>query len=109
MAVAPIFMSHGVQNKVLEAVAAGLPVVITTPVLEGLPVEVVAACRVADAAETFAGEILRLLDLTPEQRRATAARADVHAFDWRATLSGLEAIVRAAAQGAHQAEDARRG
>ena len=106
VAVAPIFMSHGVQNKVLEAVAAGLPVVITTPVLEGLPVGAVPACRVADAAETFAGEILRLLDLTPEQRRATAARADVHAFDWRATLSGLEAIIRAAAQGARTAADA---
>ncbi len=64
-------MSHGVQNKVLEAVAAGLPVVTTTPVLEGLPVRGVPACRVADAAETFAREILRLLDLTPEQRRAT--------------------------------------
>jgi hypothetical protein len=82
--------------------------VITTPVLEGLPAAAVPACRVADTPETFAGEILRQLDLTPEDRRASAARADVQAFDWGATLSGLEAIIRAAGQGAHQAEDVRR-
>jgi hypothetical protein len=92
-------MSHGVQNKVLEAVAAGLPVVTTTPVLEGLPSEVVPACSVADTAETFAREILRLLDLAPAERRALAARADVRSFDWDCTLSGLQAIVTEAAEG----------
>jgi len=97
VAVAPIFMSHGVQNKVLEAVAAGLPVVTTTPVLEGLPSEVVPACSIADTAETCAREILRLLDLAPAERRTLAARADIHALDWQSTLSALEAIVTAAA------------
>lgn len=99
VAVAPIFMSHGIQNKVLEAVAAGLPVVTTTPVLEGLPSEAIPACSVADTAEVFAREILRLLHLAPEQRRALAARADLRAVDWDTTLSGLQAIVTAAADG----------
>ena len=87
VAVAPLDMAHGVQNKVLEAVAAGLPVVTTPPVLEGLPSAVVPACSVADTAETFAQEILRLLDLAPAERRALAARADVRAVDWDSTLS----------------------
>jgi glycosyltransferase involved in cell wall biosynthesis len=99
VAVAPIFMSHGVQNKVLEAIAAGLPVVTTPPVLEGLPSAVVPACRVADTAKTFAQEILRLLDLAPAERRTLAARAEVGALDWDWTLSGLQAIVTAAAKG----------
>jgi glycosyltransferase involved in cell wall biosynthesis len=102
VAVAPIFMSHGVQNKVLEAVAAGLPVVTTTPVLEGLPSEAIPACSVADTGEVFAREILRLLHLAPEQRRALAARADLRAVDWDTTLSGLQAIVTAAADGANR-------
>jgi len=99
VAVAPIFMSHGVQNKVLEAVAAGLPVVTTTPVVEGLPSEVIPACSVADTTETFATEILRLLHLAPAQRRTLAARADLRALDWDSALSGLEAIVTEAAKG----------
>ena len=37
IAVAPLETAHGVQNKVLEAVAAGLPVVVTSAVYEGLP------------------------------------------------------------------------
>ena len=100
VAVAPIVMSHGVQNKVLEAVAAGLPAVITTPVLEGLPPEAVRACLVADTSAAFASAILSLLDQTPAERRALASRADVPAFGWDRTLAELEAIVTAVAKGA---------
>jgi sugar transferase (PEP-CTERM/EpsH1 system associated) len=99
VAVAPIFMSHGVQNKVLEAAAALVPAVITTPVSKGLPTEVIPACRVGDTADAFAREVLHLLNLTPGERRALAARADVEAFDWESTLAGLEGIVTAAAAG----------
>ncbi len=34
---APLLVARGVQNKVLEALAAGLPCVVTPPVFEGLP------------------------------------------------------------------------
>ena len=97
LAVAPIFMSHGVQNKVLEAAAAGLPVVTTTSVLDGLPPEVTGACSIADTAEAFAAEVVGLLNLTPGERRARASRARIDAIDWSATLAPLESIVRNAA------------
>ncbi len=52
VAVAPLETARGVQNKVLEAVAAGLPAVVTPAVFEGLPDAVRPACRVAaDAAD----------------------------------------------------------
>src|SRR6185295_9529665 len=40
MSVAPIFQARGVQNKVLEAAAAGLPSVVTRAVWDGLPPQV---------------------------------------------------------------------
>src|SRR6185295_6727113 len=43
-AVAPLFLARGVQNKVLEAAAAGLPSVVTPAVRNGLPPEVSGAC-----------------------------------------------------------------
>jgi glycosyltransferase involved in cell wall biosynthesis len=100
IAVAPIVMSHGVQNKVLEAAAAGLPVVITTPVLEGLPPEVLPACTVADTPAAFASAILAFLSQTAAERRAFASRADVPALGWDRRLAGLQSIVTAVANGA---------
>jgi glycosyltransferase involved in cell wall biosynthesis len=94
VAVAPIFMSHGVQNKVLEAVAAGLPVVTTTAVADGLPAGAAAACSIADTPDAFAREILRLLAMTPTERRAEASRVDIDRLDWSHTLAPLEGIVR---------------
>ena len=44
VAAAPLQIARGIQNKVLEAVAAGLPCVVTPQVAEGLPREVVPAC-----------------------------------------------------------------
>jgi glycosyltransferase involved in cell wall biosynthesis len=45
-AVAPLHVARGTQNKVLEAIAAGLPVVVTDVVGDGLPEEVLPACLV---------------------------------------------------------------
>ena len=65
VAVAPIFQSRGVQNKVLEAAAAGLPSVVTRTVGDGLPHQVLPACRIADTADAFAAAVIELLSLSP--------------------------------------------
>jgi sugar transferase (PEP-CTERM/EpsH1 system associated) len=97
IAVAPIFQSRGVQNKVLEAAAAGLPSVVTRTVGEGLPKEVMPACRVADTAEAFAAAVIELLALTPTARRREAARASLSSLGWPARLAPLLALVESAA------------
>jgi sugar transferase (PEP-CTERM/EpsH1 system associated) len=94
VAVAPIFLSHGLQNKVLEALAARLPVVTTTAVADGLPSQAVAACSIADTPDAFAREILGLLAMTPGERRAKASRLAIDTLDWSRTLGSLEGIVR---------------
>ena len=100
VAVAPIFQSRGVQNKVLEAAAAGLPAVVTRTVGDGLPDQVLPACRIADTADAFAAAVIELLALTPTARRREAARASLSSLGWPARLAPLVALIeRAAASG----------
>jgi sugar transferase (PEP-CTERM/EpsH1 system associated) len=97
VAVAPLMTARGVQNKVLEAVAAGLPCVVTNVVAAGLPPEVMPACTVAGSAPDFARAIVRLLAAAPGDRRALAARATVAELGWRQRLAPLPGLLSAAA------------
>jgi sugar transferase (PEP-CTERM/EpsH1 system associated) len=64
-AIAPIAMSRGTQNKVLEALAAGLPAIITSTVAAGLPAAVRPMCIVADTPAAFAAAVTRALERQP--------------------------------------------
>lgn len=82
---APVFVARGLQNKALEAMAAGLPVVTTTAVAEGLPPPVAALCSVADDPQAFAGALLRRLDTT-----SAPNYEDVLApYSWASSLAPL--------------------
>jgi glycosyltransferase involved in cell wall biosynthesis len=96
VAVAPLDTAHGVQNKVLEAVAAGLPVVVTPAVYEGLPGAVRPACRVAAGPAKFADAIADLLTMSAEARRELVSRAEVAGLTWDACLQPLANILRRA-------------
>ena len=97
IAVAPIHQARGVQNKVLEAAAAGLPSVVTSAVWKGLPKEVLAACRCADAPEQFAAEVIELLQLRPNARRRYAEQARLADLAWSKRLAPLVDLVESAA------------
>jgi sugar transferase (PEP-CTERM/EpsH1 system associated) len=64
VSVAPLMTARGVQTKVMEAIAAGLPVVVTSQVAGGLPSELNTAYRVADSPGAFAAETLSLIALS---------------------------------------------
>lgn len=95
VAIAPLQVARGVQNKALEAIAAGLPIVITGAVAAGLPSVAAAAC-VADNPEAFARSVLHYLALAPEERRERAASADLSSLQWTSTLSPLWSLIDAA-------------
>jgi glycosyltransferase involved in cell wall biosynthesis len=59
--VAPFRMGRGIQNKVLEAMAAGVPVVGTSLAFQGLRSPESSGVRVADRPEAFAEEVLDLI------------------------------------------------
>ena len=61
--VCPIWTGAGVQNKVLEYMALGLPSIITPIALEGLDVIVEQDVLIATSEEIFVEKILSLLDL----------------------------------------------
>jgi sugar transferase (PEP-CTERM/EpsH1 system associated) len=98
VSVAPLRIAQGVQTKVLEALAAGLPVVVTSPVSGGLPQAIAAACPVADSPQAFAQQTLSLLALTGVERRARAARDAVRHLDFETQLASLPSILNSAAR-----------
>jgi sugar transferase (PEP-CTERM/EpsH1 system associated) len=99
IAAAPLWTARGVQNKVLEAVAAGLPTVVTPNIQASLPAEIARACRVGADAASLARAITDLLALTPAARRALATSADLGGLTWEHRLSAVPGIVADAAGG----------
>ena len=96
--IAPLHVARGVQNKALEAIAAGLPIVLTEAVAGGLPLAAAYASRVANTPAQFAAHVLDLLSLTPEQRRAMAMSSDFSKLSWSQTLTPLWPIFQSAAR-----------
>lgn len=97
LAVAPLHIARGVQNKVLEAVAAGLPCVVTTQVAAGLPPTILPACVVAGDATTFADAVADLLSKSPDQRRQRAHVDALEELSWPHALQRLPALLASAA------------
>jgi glycosyltransferase involved in cell wall biosynthesis len=73
LAVCPIPYGVGMQNKVLEAMASGVPVVASRLAAQSLLATVGVDLSVAESADGFATEILRLL-ASPEARATLASR-----------------------------------
>lgn len=60
--VAPLFHGSGLQNKILEAMACGVPVITTTQTNNAIMAEPGEELVLADNAEEFADAILRMLE-----------------------------------------------
>jgi glycosyltransferase involved in cell wall biosynthesis len=69
VALAPLVYSVGVQNKVLEAMGRGVPVVATGAACDGLPDEARGCIAQADDPEAFAEATRWLMTDLPEARR----------------------------------------
>jgi sugar transferase (PEP-CTERM/EpsH1 system associated) len=102
VAAAPLLTARGIQNKVLEAVAAGLPVVVTPNLVPTLPDAVKPAVSCASTPEALADAICRLLALSPHERRSLANQADVAELAWDRQLQPLESILDEAARMGHR-------
>jgi glycosyltransferase involved in cell wall biosynthesis len=91
---APLRFAAGIQNKVLEAMAAGRPVVTTSLVNEGLGAKASEEVLLADTAEEMARQIVSLMQ-EPERaaKLGEAGKEFVRArFSWESVLRRVEQI-----------------
>src|ERR1700730_11273385 len=95
----------GIQNKVLEAMALGLPVVSTREGVEGLAVEAGRDLLVADSPAQFADLVCRLLaDYELRLRVGRAGRRFVETWHrWDTAAQKLEALYAEAIEERHLA------
>jgi len=95
--VAPHFTGAGTRTKILEAMAAGLPIVTTSIGLEGIEALPGRAVLIADDPSSMVTAILKLL-ADPTQRHllgSAARRLAEERYDWRRCLAPLESLYTA--------------
>jgi polysaccharide biosynthesis protein PslH len=95
VSIAPLLIARGVQNKVLEALAAGLPCVVSAPVFEGVPMAARPGCVEGGTPSAFAASVIRLLAMRPEQRRQLASQVDLSSLSWREAFARLGPLLHA--------------
>ena len=93
MVVAPLKLARGIQNKVLEAMAMGRPVVASPAAAEGI--DHADTIRVAASASEVAAAVGRLIaDRAGATRLGEAARAQAIArYGWEARLAPLDDLL----------------
>ena len=90
VAVAPLRIARGIQNKVLEAMAMATPVVVSPQALEGIDAAPGSELVLADGADAFQSAVAALLDGQEEAVDAigAAARARVQSsYSWSSNLA----------------------
>jgi hypothetical protein len=105
VAVAPLRVARGLQNKVLEAMAMGVPVVASPSAAAGVDAVIGRDLRVAADPDGFAHATLELLnDPAARARVGIAGRESVErGHDWDQLLARLEALIAGHARAASPA------
>jgi hypothetical protein len=93
--VAPLNIARGTQNKILEAMAMGVPVVTSPAGAGGVDAENEAHFLIGDSPNTYADACLRIMSRPDERTRLSTSgreRMLTH-HDWQASMRRLETIV----------------
>ena len=90
VSVAPLRVARGVQNKVLEAMAMALPVVVSPQALEGIDASPGAEVVLADGAEAFAQAVTHVLGEDDLALRARARERVERLYSWPSNLAKIE-------------------
>lgn len=98
-AVIPLRIARGIQNKILEGMALGRPVVTTPQGYEGVRAEAGRDLLVADGAEAFAAAVGEVLE-GRHPALGTAARAAMErGYGWDGVFRRLDAVLEGALAG----------
>ena len=93
--VAPLAIARGTQNKILEAMAMGVPVVTTGLAAGGVDAEAGRHLLVADGAQDTAAAVLRVVANPGERARLSAAGRErmLSHHDWSRSMLRLDSII----------------
>jgi glycosyltransferase involved in cell wall biosynthesis len=91
--IAPVVRGAGVNNKVLEPLAAGRAVVTTAVGTRGLPPEIRAHLRVAETGDEFVAQMRGLLDSPGTTAEAERGRDAVKLLSWDAAAEKMEDVL----------------
>ena len=91
----PLLIGAGLQNKMLEGMASGLPMVVTPVANEGIGATHGKEVLVAENEESFANEVISLIN-NPEMRREIGEKARDYIcrkWTWEYYFSELEEVM----------------
>lgn len=93
--VAPLAIARGTQNKILEAMAMGVPVVTSTAAAGGVDAEPGRHLLVADAATDIAEAVLRIVENPAERTRLSLAGRErvLSHHAWPHSMQRLDALI----------------
>lgn len=92
--VCPLRIARGIQNKVLEGMAMGRPVVATSAAFEGISAEPGQEIAVADKPADFACEVIRLFDPEIGDAMGKSARLRIiKDYGWAQNLAILDRLM----------------
>src|SRR5207237_4189947 len=92
--VAPLRVARGIQNKVLEAMAMGQPVVVTSAAAAALSARPGIDLEVADDAAAFAATVLAVMEPAAGDRMGQRARARILAdYAWASRFARLDELI----------------
>jgi glycosyltransferase involved in cell wall biosynthesis len=100
VAAVPLVYGAGIQNKVLESMACGTPVVAAPGAVAALQVEAGQHLLTADRADDFAEKTIRLLNCAEERTAVGAAGREyvIRNHNWDRITANLEEVYHAVKQ-----------
>lgn len=94
--VAPLFIGTGLQNKLLEAMAMGVPCVTTTLANNALGAKENEVLLIADSKDEFVEKIISLLEDKDLYERLSRSSIDYvqQSFSWKKAVAKLEVVLK---------------
>ena len=101
VSVVPLRIGKGIQNKILEAMAMGVPVVATSQAIAGIEVENGKEIFIEDQPQRFANRVVKLIkDEDLRKSISIQARQLVEKkYNWEVNLTRLEKVLEESRQG----------